>query len=234
MRSGLVANIHADKICENDVFECNKGFIEKHVPNYRQDRGEAYAYYANITFKDGTEKSEVMTLGEVTAISKRSKAVQYYDSRKKKGEYASETPWQTDFDEMAKKTVFKRCSKWVPLSPEVRDAVEKDDEDYIDIQASTIPDKPRKSLLERPQKQESLPESTGAQEPEKKPESSLVTALEGKPVTLEQIESYLKKTGKLMMTMSLENNKTLCKMIMDNPDKVCNDCLDYLAKEGGN
>ena len=29
---------------------------------------------------------------------------------------------------MAKKTVFKRCSKWIPLSPEIRDAVNVDDD----------------------------------------------------------------------------------------------------------
>jgi hypothetical protein len=32
----------------------------------------------------------------------------------------------TDFDEMGKKTVFRRASKWLPLSPELRDAMEKD------------------------------------------------------------------------------------------------------------
>lgn len=132
MRSGLVSNIHADKVCENDVFEVNKGRIEKHVPDYKKPRGKAYAYYCNILFKDGSEKCEIMTLDEIEKISQRSKAVQNYNRKTKDGEWAAETPWQTDFDEMAKKTVFKRCSKWVPLSPEVRDAIAKDDEEFED------------------------------------------------------------------------------------------------------
>jgi len=32
------------------------------------------------------------------------------------------------FNEMAKKTVFRRHSKWLPLSPELREKIEKDDE----------------------------------------------------------------------------------------------------------
>ena len=140
MRSGLVSNIHADKVCKNDKFIVNKGKIVEHIPDYTKPRGEAYAYYANITFKDGTEKSEIMTHDEVVSISKRSKAVQYYEAKKKKGEWASETPWQTDFDEMAKKTVFRRVSKWVPLSPEVRDAIQKSDEaEFIETTAIVEP-----------------------------------------------------------------------------------------------
>jgi recombinational DNA repair protein RecT len=31
---------------------------------------------------------------------------------------------------MAKKTVFKRLSKWLPVTPELQDAIEKDNEEY--------------------------------------------------------------------------------------------------------
>ncbi len=118
MRSGLVAKIHADKICENDIFEYNCGEIIRHTIDFRSDRGRAYAYYCIITNKDGTSKAEVMTLKEIQDIRKRSKA----------GDYG---PWQTDFDEMAKKTCFHRASKWIQLSPELRRAEEVEDEDGI-------------------------------------------------------------------------------------------------------
>jgi len=122
MRSGMVSRIHADKVCDNDAFEYDCGDVKLHKIDFRKPRGEAYAYYALVKFKDGTEKSEVMSLSEIEAIRNRSQgyksAIQYNKSH----------PWLTDFDEMAKKTVFRRCSKWLQLSPEIRDALEKDSE----------------------------------------------------------------------------------------------------------
>lgn len=113
MRSGNVANIHADKVCENDIFEFDRGTITKHKVDFRQARGKAYAYYALVRFKDGTEKCEVLTLEEVEAIRMRSRA-------------SASGPWVTDFDEMGKKTAFRRLSKWIQLSPEFREALEHD------------------------------------------------------------------------------------------------------------
>jgi len=115
MRTGTVSSIHAEKVCDKDDFIVNRGKIERHVIDFKQDRGAAYAYYVLITFKDGSEKSEVMTKPEVEAIRKRSKAGQ-------------SGPWVSDFDEMAKKTVFRRASKWLPLSPEVQDVIRKEEE----------------------------------------------------------------------------------------------------------
>ena len=113
MRSGTVANIHADKVCENDVFEFDRGTIVKHAIDFKQPRGKAYAYYALVRFKDGSEKCEVMPLDEVKGIQSRSRAGQ-------------SGPWQSDFDEMAKKTAFRRLSKWIQLSPEFRSALDHD------------------------------------------------------------------------------------------------------------
>jgi len=115
MRNGNVSNIHADLVCENDVFAYDKGEIKTHKIDFKKPRGEAYAVYAICRFKDGTEKTEVMTREDVESIRKRSKA-------------GTAGPWVTDWNEMAKKTVFKRLSKWLTLSPEQRDALEKDDD----------------------------------------------------------------------------------------------------------
>jgi recombination protein RecT len=115
MRSGTVTSIHADKVCENDEFVVNRGKIERHVVDYKAPRGNAYAFYVIVTFKDGSEKCEVMTRDEVEGIRKRSRAGQ-------------SGPWVSDFDEMAKKTVFRRSSKWLPLSPEIQEAIRTDEE----------------------------------------------------------------------------------------------------------
>ena len=117
MRSGKISNIHADKVCENDEFEYNVGMIEKHRIDFKRERGKAYAYYAVVTFKDGTKKCEVMSKDEIDKIRKRSKS-------------ANVGPWVTDYDEMAKKTVFRRLSKWLPQSPEMQKVLDIDDEDF--------------------------------------------------------------------------------------------------------
>ena len=131
IRSGMVSRIHADKVCENDVFEYNCGDVKTHTIDFKLPRGNAYAYYALVRFKDGTEKAEVMSLDDIIAIRNRSQgyksAIQYNKSH----------PWLTDFDEMAKKTVFRRCSKWLQLSPEIRDAFEKDGDNHDEPRQAT-------------------------------------------------------------------------------------------------
>lgn len=117
MRSGMVSFNHAEVVCENDVFVYNKGEIKTHEIDFRKDRGGMFAAYAFCRFKDGSERCDVMALDEILAIRERSKS-------KDNG------PWVTDFREQSKKTVFRRLSKWLPLSPEFRDALEVDDEDY--------------------------------------------------------------------------------------------------------
>lgn len=112
-RSGQVSYVHADAVCEQDAFEFNKGVVVKHEVDFKKDRGKPYAYYSMVRYKDGTEQADCMTRAEVDRIRARSRA-------KDSG------PWVTDYDEMAKKTVFRRLSKWLELSPEFRDALDAD------------------------------------------------------------------------------------------------------------
>lgn len=116
MRSGVISSIHADIVCEQDVFEVDRGEIKKHTIDYRKDRGDMYAVYCIIRMKDGGEKAEVMGKRDVDAIRRRSRA-------------GDSGPWVTDYNEMAKKTVFKRASKWVPLSPEILNVLDAENAD---------------------------------------------------------------------------------------------------------
>lgn len=122
-RSGLVSNIHADVVCENDIFEYDRGEIRRHIIHFHKPRGPVYAAYALCRFKDGSEKCDVMNLEELNRIRDRSHG---YRTAKKFNN--DNHPWITDWNEMAKKTVFRRLSKWLVLSPEFRDAIEKEDE----------------------------------------------------------------------------------------------------------
>jgi recombination protein RecT len=131
MRSGKVANIHADVVCENDEFAYNMGMVEFHRINLRKPRGAVYAVYAIVTFKDGSKKAEVMSRDEVEAIRKRSKA-------------GNNGPWMTDWNEMAKKTVFRRLAKWLPISPEYRDILDNDFDRMPDMSMRAAEPRPLK------------------------------------------------------------------------------------------
>jgi recombination protein RecT len=111
-RSGDVSSIYAQIVCENDEFTYDTGQVH-HTIDFRKERGPMYAAYSIITFKDGGKHSEVMTRREIDGIRSRSKA-------------ANNGPWVTDYNEMAKKTVFRRASKWITLSPEIQDALDAD------------------------------------------------------------------------------------------------------------
>lgn len=111
-RSGEVSLWKAETVKENDVFEWSNGAVT-HTVDWRNDRGKLQCVYSVVKLANGETDTEVMTLAEVEAIRKRSKA-------------GNGGPWVTDFEEMAKKTVIRRHSKRLTLSPEFHDALEKD------------------------------------------------------------------------------------------------------------
>ncbi len=126
MRSGVIAKLHADIVCENDIFAYNLGEIVQHTVDWKRDRGPMYAAYAMAVTKDGPVFVQVLTKAEIDGIRKRSKS-------------GNNGPWVTDYNEMAKKTAFRRLSKWLPLSAEFRDAVEKDSDEVVYTERDITP-----------------------------------------------------------------------------------------------
>jgi recombination protein RecT len=125
LRSGTVRTIHADVVCQGDRFVYSLGEVKEHTPWYlRTDAdkpakaGEVIAVYCHVVFTDGGSKSEVMSVDEVEKVRRASKASQ-------------SGPWKEWWSEMAKKTVFRRASKWLKLSAEVADAFERDDQQFV-------------------------------------------------------------------------------------------------------
>jgi len=133
MRSGLVSFIHADVVCENDEFEENLGQVVSHKINRKKDRGEPYAVYTFVQMKDGTKSFRVMGKHEIEKIRDK-----YSMGWNGKGRESS--PWSTAPFEMWKKTCFRQHSKWLPLSPEIRDAIEKDSDISLDVVPDFIGD----------------------------------------------------------------------------------------------
>lgn len=103
-RSGEVSVIQAHVVRENDDFTYSLGLEPqlKHVPA-TQNRGNATHVYAMYRTKDGGYGFEVMSMEEARAHGKKY-AKSYNNS-----------PWQTDFEEMAKKTVLKKALKYAPM-----------------------------------------------------------------------------------------------------------------------
>jgi recombination protein RecT len=141
-RSGEYQVIYAMEVYENDEFDYEYGldpFI-KHKP-HRQPKGEPIYYYAVYRTKNGGSNFRVWSREKVQDHAKK------YSQAVKKG---WTSPWKTDFDSMAKKTVLKDLMKYAPMSIELAQQISNDsmvgtgiapdgqvETDYIDIDVVT-------------------------------------------------------------------------------------------------
>lgn len=126
-RGGTVSTIHADVVCENDEFVYDRGQLLSHKIDFRRPRGDFYAAYALVRMKDGGEKVEVMSKEDILSCRDSSSGYRAF-----KAGYSKNNPWvdsKSSEAEMWKKTVFRRCAKWLVLSPEIADALEKSERD---------------------------------------------------------------------------------------------------------
>lgn len=130
-RSGEILHWRAEVVCENDVFSMVNGIVH-HEINIRSDRGKPIAVFSHVINRHRIDDFELMTMAEVESIRKRSKA-------------ANSGPWVTDFLEMAKKTVIRRHSKRLTLSPEFHRAIEIEDE----REERNVTPQPMRSVFER-------------------------------------------------------------------------------------
>lgn len=111
-QSGEIANITARLVFKNEMDAGRFAFTiedgeEKltHHPLLMGDRGEVVLAYATAKFKDGTVQNEVMTRADIEKVRSVSRS-------------KSSGPWTQWWDEMARKTVIRRLSKYLPLSAE--------------------------------------------------------------------------------------------------------------------
>lgn len=128
IRSGFVSYIHAEIVREHDYFKYENGVVV-HRPDIfapSDERGQILGAYALARMHDGNTKFEVMSLEQIFNIRGRSasyRASQAFDIS---------TPWDTDPEEMYKKTVVRRLMKYVPTTPELSIAIQADNEDFRD------------------------------------------------------------------------------------------------------
>lgn len=132
-RSGEVKSIEARVVYENDKFEYELGLEPKliHKPA-ATNRGNAIWYYAIYHLKNDGFAFEVMSREDVEQHARK------YSKSFGAG------PWQTEFDEMAKKTVLKKLLKYAPLKTEFAKASIADERvnnvDFEDNEIHIIPE----------------------------------------------------------------------------------------------
>lgn len=114
-RSGQIALIKAHEVYENDEFDYELGLDPKlrHIPA-KGDRGKVVSYYAFYKTKDGDFDFEVATRQEM-------------EEHRRKYSKARNSPWVSEFDAMAKKTLIKRVLKYAPVSTEVARQIQTDE-----------------------------------------------------------------------------------------------------------
>lgn len=117
-RSGMVSAIFAEEVREKDEFEFELGTNPhlKHIPYLAGDRGKVLFYYAVATFKDGGYAFKVMSVDEINKVKTLSPSAN-----------SKYSPWNTFFDEMAKKTCIIRMAKYLPLSVEILRGIAQDE-----------------------------------------------------------------------------------------------------------
>lgn len=117
--SGEIASIQAHVIYANDHFVIRRGMNEtiEHTPLFPGDRGEIIGAYAIAKFKDEDVDPvfEVMLIEEINKVKKSSRS-------------SGSGPWVQWFEEMARKTVFRRLAKWLPMDADVDVILRRDDQ----------------------------------------------------------------------------------------------------------
>lgn len=132
MRSGLVKSVQAravflanSKTEEGEIgddFEYEMGLNEvlKHKPNGLKDDNYITHFYAIVKFTNGGHVLNVMTREEVNKIRDTSKNYAFAKDK-------PNSIWGKYFEEMGCKTVLRRLMKYVPLSPEMQQAIGMDE-----------------------------------------------------------------------------------------------------------
>ena len=118
MRSGQYKTINTGEVKEGELIEENilsGEIVLKKVPN--REKVQTIGYFAYFKLRNGFEKTLYATTAEIDAH-----AVRYSQSYSSKNKYVKDnSPWTTNFSQMAQKTLLRRLlKKYGPKSIETR------------------------------------------------------------------------------------------------------------------
>lgn len=132
-RNENIQTVQAQCVYENDEFEYELGLEPKliHKPALT-DRGSLILVYALWKSKNGGYGFEVMSKENIDAHAR--KFSQSFGS--------SYSPWKTNYEEMAKKTVIKKCLKYAPVKSDFVRATSNDEtiKSELNVDMSEIQD----------------------------------------------------------------------------------------------
>lgn len=145
-RGGDVTDIQAHEVYENDEFNFEYGLNPNliHRP-VLTNRGKVISYYAVFHTKSGGFGFYVMSKEDIQNHAKKY-------SQAAKSQYS---PWTTNFDSMAKKTVLKQCLKFAPIKTDFIRGIAADEtikseirEDMVDVNDETVIDTEAEEVVE--------------------------------------------------------------------------------------
>ena len=119
-RSDQITSVQSGVVREKDEFDWEEGSSPhvhwKKLLASDEERGERVAVFAAMVPKEGPPIVRVEHISEIERIR------QQYSKGKR-----DSSPWATEYDEMARKTVIKRVAKISPMSVELGFAIGYDD-----------------------------------------------------------------------------------------------------------
>jgi recombination protein RecT len=125
-QSGEISTIRAHAVHQGDEFDFELGDNERiyHKPNLT-NQGNPVAVYAIAKFKDGDIQREVMSLAQVERIRAKATGI-------------GKKCWETDWGEMAKKTVIRRLAKRLPSSTDLDQVLASENANYEPVTQVTV------------------------------------------------------------------------------------------------
>lgn len=150
-RSGQIKRVFADVVYEKDHFEYSKGLGANliHRESPEEDRGAPTHVYALAEFINGGYSFDVWTWNRAMSHGKK------FSQSFSKGS----SPWQSDPEAMAKKTLLKSIWKYLPISTDIQimgasdETVKEINKDSITMEADvlTLPAQEEQEFQELPQ-----------------------------------------------------------------------------------
>lgn len=126
--SGCASKVYAHVVYDGDDFDIEYGSEPRviHRPKFKSKN--ITCVYAVAVLNDGSKQIEAMGKAEVDEIMERSDGWKAWKSGK-----AKSCIWNTDYSEMARKTVIRRIFKYLPKTDryeKVAEAIALDEQDY--------------------------------------------------------------------------------------------------------